>query len=209
MPPDVAVVILAAGRGARLGPNYIKPLLPWQGGTLLSHAIDTALSSQARRTVVVLGHAAETVARTMTPGRVTVVVNADWAMGMMASMQAAVRSLPDGVAAAVFMLVDQPRVEPALLDAVIARWRTTRATLVAPQFEGQFAPPALIDRRRWPELMQLRGDVGGRVLFRQHLDEVAWVEWPVDVRPDIDTVDDYIRLAGHRPDAPQSPRRPL
>ena len=57
--PTMAVVVLAAGESRRFG--RLKQLLPWGDGegTLLSHAVDVALASQAHSVVVVLGHQAE------------------------------------------------------------------------------------------------------------------------------------------------------
>ena len=52
-PFSIAVIILAAGRSARLGSP--KQLLSYRGKTLLQHTIDTALESQASPILVVLG----------------------------------------------------------------------------------------------------------------------------------------------------------
>jgi molybdenum cofactor cytidylyltransferase len=56
---SIAVIILAAGRSARLGSP--KQLLSYRGKTLLQHSIDTALESQASPVIVVLGSGKETI----------------------------------------------------------------------------------------------------------------------------------------------------
>lgn len=73
---SLGVVILAGGRGTRLrGPTGGPPkaLAPLAGGTLLSHQLATVAPLQARRTVVLLHHAAAEIAAGL-PGGVEPIV---------------------------------------------------------------------------------------------------------------------------------------
>jgi hypothetical protein len=64
---SVVGIILAAGRGARMGRP--KQLLPLDGRPLLQHVIDTAVAAPLDGIVVVLGHASDEVAAALaSPG---------------------------------------------------------------------------------------------------------------------------------------------
>ena len=58
----VAVIVLAAGHGTRMSSDLPKVLHPLAAAPLLAHALAAARSLAPERTVVVVGHAGETVA---------------------------------------------------------------------------------------------------------------------------------------------------
>jgi molybdenum cofactor cytidylyltransferase len=189
----VAAVVLAAGGATRFG--KLKQLLPWGSGTLLTQVVDTALASSARPVVVVLGAQAEACRATLGGRPVQVVINPAWAQGQSTSVQAALATLPPHINAALFLLADQPAVQSDTLEALIMRYRITRAPLVWPEFQGQRGNPVLFDRRLFPELKALRGDVGGRAVLQAHIAQAERV--PVSdagILMDIDTPDDYYKL---------------
>ncbi len=193
VPVHVAAVVLAAGGATRFG--KLKQLLPWEGGILLTRAVDTALASSARPVVVVLGAQAEACRAALGGRPVQVVINPAWARGQSTSVQTALAALPPYIDAALFLLADQPTVQSSTLEQLIARYRATRAPLVWPEWHGHRGNPVLFDRRLFPELMALHGDVGGRVVLQAHAAEAERV--PVSdagILIDIDTLDDYHRI---------------
>ncbi len=186
----VAAVVLAAGGAERFG--AAKQLLPWAGGTLLSHAVDVALASQAGPVVVVLGHQADACRAALGDRPVRVVHNTDWAQGQSSSVKAGLAALPATIGAAIFLLADQPRITPAVVDALIERHRATLAPVVWPEYAGRRGNPVLFDRVTFPDLLRLSGDVGGRPVLRAYADRAERV--PVadpGVLFDIDTPGDY------------------
>ncbi len=194
----VAAVVLAAGGAERFG--AAKQLLPWAGGTLLSHAVDTALASQAGPVVVVLGYQADACRAALGDRPVTVVRNADWAQGQSSSVKAGLAALPANVGAALFLLADQPGVTPAVVDALIERHRSALAPVVWPEYEGRRGNPALFDRVTFPDLLRLSGDMGGRPVLQAYAGraERAPVADP-GVLFDIDTPGDYEQAIGQNP----------
>ncbi|MGQ9502624.1 MAG: nucleotidyltransferase family protein [Anaerolineae bacterium] len=192
-PVHVAAVVLAAGGATRFG--KLKQLLPWESGTLLTQVVDTALASSARPVVVVLGAQAEACRAALGERPVQIVVNPAWAQGQSTSVQAALAALPPHVDAVLFLLADQPTVQGSTLEQLIIRYRATRAPLAWPEWHGRRGNPVLFDRRLFPELMALRGDVGGRIVLQAHAAEAERV--PVSdagILIDIDTPDDYHKI---------------
>ena len=58
---DLIMVILAAGKGTRMGSDLAKVLHRLNGRPLIYHVLETALALRPRRTIVIVGHQAETV----------------------------------------------------------------------------------------------------------------------------------------------------
>jgi molybdenum cofactor cytidylyltransferase len=195
-PRRVAAVVLAAGRSSRMAPRN-KLLLPGADGTpMVARVVDAALASRARPVLVVVGNEGEAVRRAMAGRDVRVVEAADFAAGLSASLRAGIAAVPADAAGAVVCLGDMPLVGPEVLDALIAAHDAGEGRgIVVPTWRGKPGNPVLWDRRFFPELMALAGDMGGRGLLERHAEQVAPVEVGSDsVLRDFDTVESLAGL---------------
>ncbi len=186
---SVAAIVLAAGRATRMGRQ--KVLFELQGRSLVQRAVDAALGSRAAETVVVVGHEAGAVMAALAGRPVTAVVNREYAEGMSTSLGAGVRAAGD-CDAVIVMLADQPFVTSALLDRLIERFEETGRAIVRPLAGGRPANPVLLGSALFAEILEQRGDVGGREIVGRHPDDVSLV--PVDdpsITVDIDSPRDY------------------
>jgi len=189
----VAAIILAAGEGRRFGAP--KQLAQWQGKSLLTHAIDTALASPADAVFVVLGAHADAIRPHLAGKNITIVQNDNWVAGQSTSMQAGLSALPDNIAGVVFLLADQPTLVPQTIAALIDRYWRTLAPLVIPEFEGRTGNPILIDRQLFTDLMAVRGDTGARPVVKAHIANATRVVVPdAAILRDVDTPQDLDEL---------------
>jgi nicotine blue oxidoreductase len=109
--------VLAAGEGSRFG--GVKQLAPLRGRPLLEHAL-AVMSEACDRVVVVLGaHAAEVRAGVDLGGAEAVDCD-DWAEGTFASLRTGLHAIGHEHDAVVVALGDQPGLERARIDAVLA-----------------------------------------------------------------------------------------
>jgi molybdenum cofactor cytidylyltransferase len=192
----VAAVILAAGASRRYGEH--KLLARLDGKPLLQHVIDAANASAVDHVIVVVGHGAGDVLAAVTLGRARAVANPDHAEGQSTSLRAGLREAA-AADAVVVLLGDQPRVTPALVDALVERQRTTGAVGVISSFRGRRSPPTLLRRELWPALEALTGDVGARDVLVGR-DDVAVLEVTDDLGSleDVDHPADLARVARAR-----------
>lgn len=186
----VVALLLAAGGARRMGRP--KQLLPWRGTSLVRGAAETALASRCRELVVVLGARADEVGAELSDLPLRTCLNPDWREGIASSLRAGVAELGCEAEAVLVVLADQPRVDAALLDRLIARWQESGLGLAASAYAGGVGVPALFARRYFPELRGLSGDRGARALLETHADDCVQVEAPLAAF-DVDTVED---LAG-------------
>lgn len=195
----VAAVVLAAGRGSRLDATDLpKPLLPWQPeGTLVGRAVACALAAQTvQEVVVVTGYRAAEVQAALADQPVRDVFNPEWASGQGSSVAAGVRALSPHTRAALFLLADQPTVQPATLDALVHAQRAALAPVVAPVYaDGQRGNPVLFDQTTFAELGALTGDTGGRAVLERYGDAVQQVAAAGSAPAGIETMADYRRAA--------------
>ncbi len=110
---DVAAIVLAAGRSSRMGD--FKPLLPFDGGTLIGHVVASLRAAGVTRIHVVTGFNAEALAPEIDRLGVTRAQNADFDRGMLSSVQAGVASLPAETEAFLLMPVDMPLVRASTI----------------------------------------------------------------------------------------------
>jgi bifunctional UDP-N-acetylglucosamine pyrophosphorylase/glucosamine-1-phosphate N-acetyltransferase len=115
---DLAIVILAAGKGTRLKSSLAKVLHRAGGRTLVEHIVRACEPLRPRETVVVVGHQAEQVAAVVEPlGAVTIMQQPQNGTGH--AMQVAKRAL-GRAKFAVVLPGDAPLVRTETLKALIA-----------------------------------------------------------------------------------------
>lgn len=196
MTPGVAAIVLAAGSSTRMGRN--KLLLEVEGETLVRRVVRAACSAGLDRVVVVLGHEEARVRAQLEGLSCEMVVNPDHARGAGTSVHTGVRHVASDAAAVVIVLADMPRVSAAMIAALVDRYRTTRAPVVFSRYGDLQAPPTLYDRALFGELLAIDDDRGGKPVVLRHQAEAEAVVWPESALHDIDSPDDYDRIAKPR-----------
>jgi CTP:molybdopterin cytidylyltransferase MocA len=194
---SVAIAVLAAGRGSRLGDDA-KPLALLRSRPLVEWALDAAVASGLHPVWLVTGYRGRQVAAAAPPG-VDVVHNRHWRQGIASSLRAALGAVapyPD-VGAVCVGLADQPRVGPEAYRRLAAA-HEQGATLAVATYDGVRGNPVLLARSLWAEADQLEGDVGARQLMNRH----TVVEVPCDgtgTAVDVDTPKDLEQLNEESP----------
>ena len=186
--PDVAIAILAAGRGSRLGGDVPKPLVELRGRPLVSWALDAASASALRPIVLVVGHHGGAVGRAAAEG-VVVVRSPRWRRGIARSLRAGLAALDPWaqVGAVAVGLADQPLVGADAYRRLAGAYRDGAHVAVA-TYHGQRRNPVLLGRTMWAKARELDGDEGARVLMDEGVVEVDCTD--TGSAADVDTLDD-------------------
>jgi CTP:molybdopterin cytidylyltransferase MocA len=190
----VGAVVLAAGSSSRMGRP--KQTLRYRGESLLRRAALAALGSGCGPVVVVTGAHAEMSRRELAGLDVREVSNPLWETGMASSVRAGVEGLLDAdadVAAAVFMLCDQPHVTAEVVSGLVAAHRATGSPVVASVYGEGFGVPALFGRALFAELARLEGAAGAKQIIKRHASEAHFLPFKGG-EVDVDTPEDFSRL---------------
>jgi len=188
--PDLAAVILAAGRSSRMG--SFKPLLPFGRGTVIERVISTVYEAGVETIRVVVGWNAHLLIPILERLGVPWVRNERFEEGMYTSVRAGVRDLPTGVAAFFLLPGDIPLAQSATLTRLIAEWDKRPGGIFCPCFEGGRGHPPLIAGAYIPEILRETPPGGLRTLLARHAEEARDVETPdLGILVDLDTPEEY------------------
>lgn len=191
---NYGLVLLAAGASKRLGKP--KQLLPYQGKTLLSHALQTAAESRVSPVVLVLGANADLLKLHVENDNVEIVANANWQTGMASSIQCGLQQVlatAPNTNAVIIMVCDQPFITTQLLTDLMMKYEASGKPIAASSYKGIPGTPALFDKTIFEELMKLTGDTGAKKIMQSHRARIATVEFILG-EIDIDTDEDYDKL---------------
>ena len=192
--PDVAAIVLAAGRSERMG--AFKPLLPFGPKTVIETCIDSLRAGGVETVVVVVGEdaRADSLRHYLRNLDVIFAVNPEPRSEMSASIACGVCVLPENIKAVVVTPADYAAVPGEVVATLLDQWQRG-AQLVKPTSNERGGHPVLIDLVFRDELLTLDADGGLKAFFAAHREQVCRV--PVNsnyIARDLDTWDDYRAL---------------
>ncbi len=189
----IHAIILAAGRGARMGGP--KALLALEGETFLAGVARRLRRPGVERVTAVIGHEAERVRREAAlPADVVTIMNPHYADGMLTSILAGLEDADAAGADAVLVHpVDHPLVDAETVDAVIAALRHG-AIIAVPSHGGRRGHPGGFARPAWATLRAAAPDEGARGVLARHPEWIEHVPAGEECLFGINTPTDYERL---------------
>jgi molybdenum cofactor cytidylyltransferase len=169
----LAAIILSGGTSSRMGST--KALLPYQGRSFLEHLLAIVDQPQIGVRRIVLGADAQPVTQAVKLQPAEVVINEDWEKGQLSSIQAAMRSLPNGTDGILLCLIDHPLVSGELVHDLIERFYLSRKPIVLPVYKGRRGHPVIFSSRLYDELLAAPLETGARAVVWAHNNEVSEV----------------------------------
>jgi molybdenum cofactor cytidylyltransferase len=186
----VSAILLAAGKSERMG--KLKQLMPFGQSTILEQAIDNLLGSAVAEVIVVLGYRAEEIKKAIAARPVKIAINPNYYKGMSTSIIAGLELVARQAQAVMLALGDQPSVDRQIINQLIEEFQRHNKGIVIPTYQGRRGHPIILDIKYKPELLKLKGDIGGREIIKNHPDDILEVAVAAEsVISDIDTVSDY------------------
>lgn len=188
--PKIAILLLAAGQGARLG-GYPKGLLTKDGVPLLSRFWFEASELEPCESITVLGYFADRL-KPLAEVHSRVVVNDQPELGQASSVRIGLDALQSDYEYLIIGLVDQPRITSRTLKALIIHAEQIRgqARAIVPCYQGQRGNPVLLTRSA-VEAVLATPNQGCREWLDHNADHVLFIDMANEsyIR-DVDTMSD-------------------
>ncbi len=191
----VSGLILGAGASQRFGEP--KQLLPFAENTLLGWVVSQAQRADTLdETIVVLGRSAEEIRERVDFGNTRVVENPVFTEGCASSYRAGISALDSRSEAIMIILGDQPGVTPEIINRVADEWRQSDAPIALCVYdEGRKGHPMIFARSLFDQLEVLHGDKAAWKLVDSNASAVLEVHLPLPFPPDVNTREDFERIA--------------
>ncbi|HEX9265089.1 MAG TPA: nucleotidyltransferase family protein [Candidatus Binatia bacterium] len=190
----IAAVVLSAGESSRMGRP--KALLPIEGETFIGRIVASLKQTQVGKIIVVLGHNSDLLAAAIRPLAVDILINTNYKLGQLSSLQVAVRKLlPDADCDGMLVhLVDHPYIDASLVDRMIQQFYESKKDIVVPRCRGKRGHPVLFSRALFGELLDAPMDQGAKAVVNAHRDDTLEIETDeAGITVDIDTPELYRR----------------
>lgn len=195
---NIAILLMAAGESRRLGQS--KQQIERQQVPLLVRQSELALaindSSIATEVYCILGYGAENL-RSLLPSSIHVIVHRNWQRGLSSSIAKGIEVLDNDIDAALIFFVDQWQLTTVDLRKLIGQWlyNSSKILIANDQIKGNQAlgPPVIFPREYFPDLIQLKGDNGAKVIIEKNRSEVVSVLIP-SAFVDLDTPEQLKRV---------------
>jgi len=186
----ISAILLAAGESKRMGEP--KLLMPFGQNTIVEQAIDNLLGSAVDEVIVVVGYRAEEVIKTIGAKPVKVVINPDYEQGVSTSIIAGLKLVDSRARVVMLALGDQPLINSQTINRLIEEFYNRDKGIAIPTYRGRRGHPIIFAIKYKEKLLELKGDIGGRQIVRDHPDDILEVAVnSKSIISDIDTIGDY------------------
>jgi molybdenum cofactor cytidylyltransferase len=190
-------ILLAAGRSQRMGQP--KLALPWKNGRpIIAHMAELFRQAAVDPIIVVTGADRSTIEACLENQPVVTVHNPDYTeSGMIDSVRIGLRSLQETPCTAVLISPgDLPAMQVETIRSLIAAFKRTEASIVAPSIDGRRGHPVLVSRSEWMTILEMPEDRTLRefLLIRSESIHHVVVEDPGIVF-DLDVPEDYYQAS--------------
>jgi len=195
----ISAVLLGAGQSRRMGVDKLS--LPWRSKTILEYCFETLLRSEVQELIVVLSTRNKGAGNLFQGRKVKIVINPLSKMGMSTSIRRGLQEIHRHCHGILIALGDQPFLKTRTINALIRIFDQGKGGIIIPSYRGRRGNPVIFHRRFKKELLNLKGDVGGRSIIESHPEDVRVV--PVKstaILKDMDTWSAYKKGSERRGD---------
>lgn len=184
-----AIVMLAAGTGSRYGKDKLSEVLA--GKPLYQHSVERLEAFCGRERFVVTGNAV--ILEEAKKRGISGIVNREPHRGISHSLQlglqAVLREKPE-VEGVLFGVCDQPGLKVSTIQKIWNAAAVRPGKIICAGKDGQPGNPVLWPKKYFGELLELKGDTGGRAVMRKYPEQVYVVEADERELKDIDRKED-------------------
>ena len=190
----LAPVILAAGRGSRMG-SVPKALLKIENKTFLDIIATNISSALPGKIYLVLGHYKDEINASIDCSKFNILINPRPERGQLSSLHTAINNMPSNVTAIMVTLVDLPLIKDHTYKKIVSQWKENKDKIHVVTCRGRRGHPVIFPKLYFKELLSAPPDKGARTVLHSNINDIISIEVnDSGIRKDFDTRGDYQNL---------------
>ncbi|MFQ5471384.1 MAG: NTP transferase domain-containing protein [Dehalococcoidia bacterium] len=154
----IAAILLAGGRSTRMGAP--KPLLEWQGQTIVEYQGRQLKQLPVDQLVVVLGHGADDVRPLVHRIGGLCVINELYNEGRASSVRVGAAALSEETDTVLVLNVDQPR-PVEMMRRLVSEHQKSSSLITVPAYKGKRGHPTVFDGSLLPAMREVQEETQG------------------------------------------------
>lgn len=183
----VNAVIMASGYSTRMGKN--KLMLPFKGKPIIEHVID-AIKECNFNEIILVGQEKE-VLDIAKKKNILTILNTKAYKGQSQSIELGILNTSSSKGY-MFFAGDQPLLDSYTINLLLNTFTRNNDYIIIPKYKNKVGSPTIFPEKFKNELLDLQGDVGGKIVINNHINEIIFVNLRNGCSLfDIDTPKDY------------------
>ncbi|WP_251860217.1 molybdenum cofactor cytidylyltransferase [Clostridium sp. Marseille-Q2269] len=183
----VNAIIMASGNSTRMGTN--KLTLPYKGKFIVEHVIDSV--KQCNFNNIILVGKEQQMLDIAKDNNILTILNKESYKGQSQSIKLGILNTcaSDGY---MFFTADQPLIDSYTINLLLDAFINNKNSIIIPRYKNKVGSPTIFSAKFKNQLLNLQGDIGGKTVIHNNMDEVLFVDLESgSCLLDIDTIQDY------------------
>ncbi|EES49094.1 nucleotidyltransferase family protein [Clostridium botulinum] len=187
----INLILLASGDSTRFRSNKLLTIV--NNKPMYMNVIDEVLKINFHKIVLVTQY--EDIKLALLNKNIEVVMNKNSELGISHSIELAMKKDVEADAY-MFMVCDQPFIKSQTIENLIFRFMESKKGMACVEFNGNLGNPTIFSKKYIHELLNLKGDVGGKAVMKKHPDDLEKVSIVDEMEiKDIDTREELINIS--------------
>lgn len=188
----ISAVVMASGFSKRMGQN--KLLMKLKDKTILEAILNLIKNYDFKEKILVYRH--EEVFNLGKKYDFKCVENKTAHKGQSESIRLGLENSGDCLGY-MFFTGDQPFIDKYNLDKLVKEFQKNKSFIIVPINNGKKGSPVIFPKYFKAELMNIKGDTGGREIIKKYSNKIRYVEVDKKFLLDIDNEEEYKNLSEH------------
>ena len=163
----INLILLAAGNSTRFKGNKLLEVVNEK--PMYMHVLEKVLKLKFNKIILVTQY--EVIKEALINYPVQVVLNNNSELGISHSIKLGIDSDLEADAY-MFMVCDQPFIALESIKALIEKFINGNKGMACVEYNGRLGNPTIFSRKYKDELLNLKGDVGGKFVMKKHLEDL-------------------------------------
>lgn len=186
----INLILLAAGNSTRFKGNKLLEVVNEK--PMYMNVIEKVIKIKFNKIILVTQY--EVIKEALLDYPVQVVMNNNIELGLSHSIKLGI-NIDLEADAYMFMVCDQPFISLESINALIDNFTLSNKGMACVDYNGNLGNPTIFSVKYREELLNLRGDVGGKTVMKKHLEDVERVAISNELElMDIDTREELEKL---------------